>query len=263
MSAAPSAVLPRFLVHAGHQEDVVVDPERDQEHEHEQREGGVGSREAEVLEDEGADTEGRGERQNHRGDQDQRRYQRPQQGRMTNTATSTSGMMTQLSRSAARWASRLTAVLPPTRASASGTAWTLSRPDRRSCRRCCRARLRGSPRRTRNRPRRRAPPRRFRRCRQAPRPPAQPLPRGDDHDGSPVPAGKCRASASSPAMDAGLSTNESRLASTPVSRLTRPSAMAPSANDVPIQTARGRRAMRCPIRAQSLFRLARPSRSAA
>ncbi len=77
---APSAELPRFLVYAGHQEDVVVDPERDQEHEHEQREGGVGSREPkEVLEDKGADTEGRGERQNHRGDQDQRRYQRPQQ----------------------------------------------------------------------------------------------------------------------------------------------------------------------------------------
>ena len=78
--AVPGVALDRLLPDPGHQEDVVVDAQGDQEHEHEQRERGVRAAEAEyVVEEEGADAEGGGEREHHRGGQDQRRHQRPQQ----------------------------------------------------------------------------------------------------------------------------------------------------------------------------------------
>ena len=47
--------------------------------------------------------------------------------RMRNTITSTSGITILLSCRFASWTSQLTAALPPTRASASGIAWTASR----------------------------------------------------------------------------------------------------------------------------------------
>ena len=71
-----------FFAHPGHQEDVVVDAERDQEHEHEQRERGIGAAEFEhVVEEERADPQGGGEREDHRGGQDQRCHDGAQQQR--------------------------------------------------------------------------------------------------------------------------------------------------------------------------------------
>jgi hypothetical protein len=69
-----------LLVHPGHQKDVVVDPERHEEHEHDQRQRRVGAGEAEhVAEDQCAEPQGRPEREDDRRDQDQRRDHRPQQ----------------------------------------------------------------------------------------------------------------------------------------------------------------------------------------
>ena len=52
---------------------------------------------------------------------------RSSSARMTNTTTRTIGMIRFRSCAAARWTSRLTAVLPPTSASAPGTACTAAR----------------------------------------------------------------------------------------------------------------------------------------
>jgi hypothetical protein len=53
-------VAPALLVHSGHQEDVVVDAERDQEHEGDQRDRRIGPGEAEdVVPDQGAHAERR------------------------------------------------------------------------------------------------------------------------------------------------------------------------------------------------------------
>ena len=85
-----------LLVDAGHQEDVVVDAERDQEHEDEQRERRVGAGEAEhVPEDQRAQPERRAERQHHGADQHQRRDSaRSSSTRMSRTTTSsTTGMI--------------------------------------------------------------------------------------------------------------------------------------------------------------------------
>ena len=126
---AAGAVPLGFLAHAGHQEDVVVDAQRDQEHEHEQRERGVRAGEAEhVVEDQRADAERRRERQHHGRDQHDRRDERPQQQpRMRSTTSRMIGMIRLRSCAAARWMSRLTAVFPPTSASAPGTACTAAR----------------------------------------------------------------------------------------------------------------------------------------
>ena len=63
-----------------HQEDVVVDAERDQEHEPEDGHGVVQPLEAEdVLEHEHARTEGRAERQHDGGDERDRRRDRTEQ----------------------------------------------------------------------------------------------------------------------------------------------------------------------------------------
>ncbi len=67
--------------------------------------------------------------------------------------------------------------------------------------------------------------------------------------GSPWPAGKCRPSTSSPATEGCSLVNESFWLSPLASSWTRPSAITPSAAAVPIQTTRGRRAIRAPIRA--------------
>jgi len=62
-----------FLVHAAHQEDVVVDAERDQEDEAEERHGRVRAREAEdPVEDERRDPEGRAEGEHGRQHQQDR-----------------------------------------------------------------------------------------------------------------------------------------------------------------------------------------------
>ena len=56
--ALPRAVRERLLAHPGHQEDVVVDAQRDEEDEREQRQRRVAAREAEDdVEDDGADAE--------------------------------------------------------------------------------------------------------------------------------------------------------------------------------------------------------------
>ena len=74
------AVLDRLLTGTGDQEDVVVDPQGDEEDEGEERQRGVGPREAEDdVEDEVADAEGGEEAEDHRADQDQRRDDRAQQ----------------------------------------------------------------------------------------------------------------------------------------------------------------------------------------
>ncbi len=79
--ALSGAVLEGLLAHAGHQEDVVVDPQRDEEDEREQRQGRIDAREVEdVLEEEGRDPEGGPEGEDHRRDQDQRRDHGAQQG---------------------------------------------------------------------------------------------------------------------------------------------------------------------------------------
>jgi hypothetical protein len=73
-------VLERLLAHPRHEEDVVVDPQRHEEDEGEQRERRVGAGEAEdVVEHQRADAERREERQDHRADEQQRRDDRPQQ----------------------------------------------------------------------------------------------------------------------------------------------------------------------------------------
>ena len=74
------AVLDRLLAGAGDQEDVVVDAERDEEDEGEERQRRVRAGEAEDdVEDEVADPEGRQEAEDHGADQDQRRDHRAQQ----------------------------------------------------------------------------------------------------------------------------------------------------------------------------------------
>ena len=74
------AELQRLLPHPGHQEDVVVDPQRDQEDEREERERRVGAGEVEdVVEEDRADAQCRRERQHDGGDQQQRSQDRPQQ----------------------------------------------------------------------------------------------------------------------------------------------------------------------------------------
>ena len=80
--ALAGAVRPRFLAHAGHQEDRVVDPQRDQEDEGEGRdrrvEPGVAHDEADEQD---RDPERAEEAQDHARDQHQRRHQGPQQDR--------------------------------------------------------------------------------------------------------------------------------------------------------------------------------------
>jgi hypothetical protein len=67
-------------MHPRHQEDVVVDPERHQEHEEEQRPQRVWSGKAEhVPEDQRAESHRGPEQQHNRPDQDQRRNDRPEQ----------------------------------------------------------------------------------------------------------------------------------------------------------------------------------------
>ena len=69
-----------FLPDPGHQEDVVVDAERHQEHECEQREAWIRVREVEhVVEDQRRHPERRGEGEHHRCDQQYRGDQRSQQ----------------------------------------------------------------------------------------------------------------------------------------------------------------------------------------
>ena len=81
-SPVRGVALAGFFPDPGHQEDVVVDAEGDQEHEDEQWERGIGPAEPEhVVEEERADTEGGSEGEHHRGGQDQRRHHRPQQQR--------------------------------------------------------------------------------------------------------------------------------------------------------------------------------------
>ena len=65
----------------GHQEDVVVDPERDEEYEDQQRQAGVRTLEPEELEQERTESERGKERQHHGGDEDERRDHGPQQER--------------------------------------------------------------------------------------------------------------------------------------------------------------------------------------
>ena len=78
--AAAGAVLLRLLADPGHQEDVVVDAERDQEDEHVERERRVLAAEVEhVPEDQGADPERGPERQHHGRHQHQRGHDRAQQ----------------------------------------------------------------------------------------------------------------------------------------------------------------------------------------
>jgi hypothetical protein len=78
--AAPRVAFGRLFPHSSHQEDVVVDAECNEEHEHEQGERGVGPAEPEdVVEEECAHAEGGGEGKHHRGGQDQRRDKRAQQ----------------------------------------------------------------------------------------------------------------------------------------------------------------------------------------
>jgi hypothetical protein len=70
----------RLLAHPCPQEDVVVEAERDQEDEGIQRHRHVGAGEAEhLVVDDHADAKRCGERQDHRGDQQQRRDDRPKQ----------------------------------------------------------------------------------------------------------------------------------------------------------------------------------------
>lgn len=72
----------RATVHAhpGHQEDVVVDAEGDEEHEYEKRQGAVSGVDTEdVLEHPGADTERGAEGQHHGGDEQERRDNGAQQ----------------------------------------------------------------------------------------------------------------------------------------------------------------------------------------
>ena len=74
------AVLDRLLAGAGDQEDVVVDPQRDQEDEGEERQRRVRAGEAEDhVEDEVADAERGEEAEDHGADQDQRRDHGAQQ----------------------------------------------------------------------------------------------------------------------------------------------------------------------------------------
>ena len=78
--ALARAVALRLLAHARHQEDVVVDPQRDEEDEGQQRQRRPDAGEAEdVLRDEDAGPERRGEGHDHRDDQQQRSDDRAQQ----------------------------------------------------------------------------------------------------------------------------------------------------------------------------------------
>jgi hypothetical protein len=71
-----------LLPYPGHQEDVVVDAQRHQEHEHVQRERGVRAAEVQqVPEHQRTGAHRRGQRRHHGGDQHQRRDHRPQQQR--------------------------------------------------------------------------------------------------------------------------------------------------------------------------------------
>ena len=72
----------RLLAHARHQEDRVVDPERDEEDEGEGGDRGVHARVADhILDEEDAEAEGAEEAQDHARDQHERRDERPQQDR--------------------------------------------------------------------------------------------------------------------------------------------------------------------------------------
>ena len=73
-------MLQGFLPYAAHQEDVVVHAEGHQEHEAEQRHGGVGPREAqEVVEDQGGNAHRRTVGQHYGQHQQHRRQDGPQQ----------------------------------------------------------------------------------------------------------------------------------------------------------------------------------------
>ena len=81
-AGAGAAVPDGLLPHPRHEEDVVVDPERDEEHEPEQRHRRIRAREPEaVAEHDRGDAERRRVRQHDRADQQQRRDERPQQQR--------------------------------------------------------------------------------------------------------------------------------------------------------------------------------------
>ena len=125
--AVPGVPPDRLLADPGHQEDVVVDGQRDQEHE--QRERGIHAAEPEhVVEEESADAEGGGEGEHHRGGQDQERHQRPQQQPEDDEHHDQDERVTRFRSCAdARLISRLIAVVPPTSALAPGTACTADR----------------------------------------------------------------------------------------------------------------------------------------
>ena len=102
--ARPRAVVEGLLADPGHQEDVVVDAERDEEHEAYSGSDGSDAREAEDhVVDDHADAERRAEGQDHRPDQQQRREHRPQQQRSGSGTRSTSaiGTISSVSRVAA------------------------------------------------------------------------------------------------------------------------------------------------------------------
>ena len=99
-----------------HQEDVVVDAQGDQEHEHEQRHGGIGARETEHVAEQQC-------RQPDAAPKDSTTVPmsrnaattaRSSNPRMSSTTSSTSGMITFRSRVAYRSTSELMAVAPPT-----------------------------------------------------------------------------------------------------------------------------------------------------
>ncbi len=116
-----SAVITRsLLAHAGDQEDVVVDAEGDEEHEREQRLGGVG-----LVEDDGADPERERVGQQHGRDHVQRRDDAAQQDRDDQEHARERDRDDELA-SARRvaWESSTSAVGPPT--SAPGSAWRAS-----------------------------------------------------------------------------------------------------------------------------------------
>ena len=73
-------MLAGFLPHPGHQEDVVVDAQGDEEDKDEQRERVIRVAEVEhVVEEQRAHAQRRGVRQHHGGDQHDRCYHRAQQ----------------------------------------------------------------------------------------------------------------------------------------------------------------------------------------
>ena len=234
--AAAGAVPLRLLAHPGHQEDVVVDAQRDQEHEDEQRERRVRAAEAEhVVEDQRADARARPRTTapRSRSAAAARRSARSSSTRMRSTTTSTIGMIrfrscvggalhVQVDRGAAAdhaSAPGTACTAARTRSTVSYAAWLSGGVGQRAL-----EVARGRPRSTGWRHAGDAAA--CRRTPSAPAPAAPALPITIDRLPAP-PAGKCRASTSSPTTESGWPRNDSAFGQAVGVR----AAISPSASD--------------------------------